>query len=506
LTGHSRRVISISPHFFKFNPATAERIKMSLDPHLLDDAAMRQFIAQGYLLVQTDQPLQFHQQLCEQLDKVIDAEGNPGNNILPRLPQIGEVFAGAPMRGALTSLLGPNYSMHPHRYCHLNRPGSEGQAWHKDDYVYDQNARHHRFRWVMAFYYPQAVTPDMGPSGVMPGRQYYNGISDSDPAKATELELKLCGPAGTVALVNFDVWHRATANTSSNKRYMLKFLFLRMEEPQAPSWNNQVEGWQPVEGDALSSLSSDVWQWLRGKGHTAVDGGGELDDRLAALDDGDETRRLDAVYNFSGLGAAGIAPLIEALRRQARGLAEADGANTAANPQGSNPAELSAAYALAALGEIAVEPLVAELEHADWRVRAAAADALGNMARTAKGAAPVLGRSMQDGHMWVRRNAAEALGNMAPDDEDSIARLSAVLADDDERVRRNAALALAKIGPHAAPAVAALAKLLADENRYVRYNVFLALQRIGSPAAREALWADMEVARWCSITTRETQY
>ena len=108
--------------------------------------------------------------------------------------------------------------------------------------------------------------------------------------------------------------------------------------------------------------------------------------------------------------------------------------------------------------------------------------------------------------MWVRRNAAEALGNMAPDDEDSIARLSAVLADDDERVRRNAALALAKIGPHAAPAVAALAKLLADENRYVRYNVFLALQRIGSPAAREALWADMEVARWCPITTRETPY
>jgi len=479
---------------------------MNLESHVLDDAAMRQFITQGYLLVQTDQAPQFHQQVCAQLDKIIEAEGNPGNNILPRLPQIAEVFASAPLRGALTSLLGPNYSMHPHRYCHLNRPGSEGQTWHKDDYVYDQNARHHRFRWVMAFYYPQDVSADMGPSGVMPGRQFYNDISDSDPAKSTETELKLCGPAGTVALVNFDVWHRATANTSINKRYMLKFQFLRMEEPREPSWNNECEDWQPVADDAHSSLSADVWQWLRGKGHAAAGCSGEMHEMIAALDDGDEAHRLDAIYNFSGMGAAGVAALIEALRRQARGLTEADWTKTAANPQGSNPAELSAAYALAALGEIAVEPLVAELQHADWRVRAAAVDVLGNMGRVARDVAPSVGRSLQDDHMWVRRNAAEALGNMAPDDEDTIARLGAVLEDDDERVRRNGALALAKIGPPAAPAVAALAKLLKDENRYVRYNSFLALQRIGTPAAQGALWTDMEVSRWCPITTRESQF
>ena len=479
---------------------------MSLGPHLLGDDTMRQFIAKGYVLIQADQPPEFHRQVCAQLDKILGDEGNPGNNVLPRLPQVGQVFASAPVRGALTSLLGPNYSMHPHRYCHLNRPGSKGQNWHKDDYVFDQNVRHHRFRWVMAFYYPQAVTSDMGATGVIPGRQCHNSISDTDPANTVEPEMKLCGPAGTVALVNFDVWHRATANTSPNQRYMLKFQFLRMAEPQTPSWDNQVEDWQPQAGDVHHRLSSDVWHWLRGAAKATATGDEAMADQLAALDNGDETRRLDAVYNLGGMGTASLAPLLEALRRQARGLTEASLLGTPANPEGRNPAELSAAHALAALGEGAVEPLVAELDHADWRVRAAAADVLGNMGRTARAAAPALGRCLEDSNMWVRRNAAEALGNMAPNDGEIIARLGIALGDGDERVRRNGALALAKIGPPAASAVAGLTKLLADENRYVRYNGLLALERIATPAALEVLWADMQTARWCPVTTKETPY
>lgn len=477
-----------------------------IDEYALDDDSMRQFITQGYLLIQSDQTAEFHRQVCAQLDEVLDKEGNPGNNILPRAPQIAQVFSSAPVRGALSSLLGPNYSMHPHRYCHLNRPGSSGQTWHKDDYIFDQNVRHHRFRWVIAFYYPQAVTEDMGPTGVQPGRQFYNGISDSDPAKSTEPEVKLCGPAGTVALVNFDVWHRATANTSQNERLMLKFQFLRMEEPQAPSWNNQVADWQPVSGNAHDLLSSDIWQWLRGNANPPSSRDGAMADRLSTLDDADETKRLQAIYHLGAMGSAALPALIEALRRQARGLHEDALKGSPADPQGSNPAELSAAHALSSLGAIAVEPLIAELAHADWRVRAAAADILGNMGRVAKPAAPTLGRCLQDQNMWVRRNAAEALGNLAPHDGASVALLATALKDGDERVRRNGALALAKIGPAAAPAAAMLTQLLADENRYVRYNAELALHRIDTQEAREALWTTLQTARWCPLSTKETPY
>ena len=134
-----------------------ERGRIDLTSHLLDDDALRQFIAKGYILIQSDQSAEFHQQVCMHLDQVLEREGNPGNNILPRVPQIGQVFDSAPVRGALTSLLGADYSMHPHRYYHVNLPGGQGQDWHKDDYIFDQNVRHHRFRWVMAFYYPQDV-------------------------------------------------------------------------------------------------------------------------------------------------------------------------------------------------------------------------------------------------------------------------------------------------------------------------------------------------------------
>lgn len=203
---------------------------------------------------------------------------------------------------------------------------------------------------------------------------------------------------------------------------------------------------------------------------------------------------------------AALPALIEALRRQARGLHEASLKGTPANPQGSNPAELSAAHALAAMGETAVAPLIGELNHADWRVRAAAADVLGNMGKVAQSAAPSLTNSLQDDTVWVRRNAAEALGNIAPSDENCIAHLATALQDEDERVRRNSALALAKIGPLAAAATAQLTQVLADENRYVRYNAELALQRIDTPEARDALWTALQTARWCPLSTKETPY
>ena len=95
------------------------------------------------------------------------------------------------------------------------------------------NLRHPQFYWVLAFYYPQNTTSDMGPTGLLPGYQAYKTVSDPDPQKTEEKPLALCGPAGTVALVHFDAWHRATENTSNKNRYMLKFQVARMSEPTA---------------------------------------------------------------------------------------------------------------------------------------------------------------------------------------------------------------------------------------------------------------------------------
>ena len=59
---------------------------------LLTDGQVQRFIADGYLTVHADYPPSFHEGIRRQLDSVLEKEGNPGNNILPRIPEIGQVF------------------------------------------------------------------------------------------------------------------------------------------------------------------------------------------------------------------------------------------------------------------------------------------------------------------------------------------------------------------------------------------------------------------------------
>ena len=501
---------------------------------LLDDAAMRRFIVDGYLQVQADIPAKIHDRIRSRIDAVLAGKGNPGDDILPHVPEIGQVFDSPSVRGALTSLLGPGYAIHPHRHCHDLGPGGSGQHWHKDDYVGDRNVRHHRFRWVMAFYYPQDVSADMGPTAVVPGRQFYNTVYDNDLARSLEEleiernfavesnrlgnhdpapvrriarrlgderaqtgehgELALCGRAGTVNLVNFDTWHRATANRSERMRYMLKFQFTRMREPAAaPSWNSTDPRWRAVGHDTAPSLSEDVWNWLSGREHAdAPDAAaaGSLPQLLAALRADDETVCLRAAYALAALGAPVVSALIEVLREEALARCRLNTGRSRANPAGGNPSELYAAHALGAVGAPAVAALGAALEDGEWAVRAAAADALGNIGRSAKPAVPALLRALGDDRMWVRRNALEALGTIGCAGAGVLPGPLAALRDDDLLVRRNAAIALSKlVGPDAHEAVPALARTLIDDQRYVSFYAAAALGRIGTGAARDALSA-----------------
>ena len=128
--------------------------------------------------------------------------------------------------------------MHPHRHAHLKQPGQKGGAWHQDGrskhfttkdhgWLFEWR-RHHRFRSVWAWYYPQEVTEDMGPTAVIPGVQYYDletmrhyNSAYTDP----ELGALLCGQAGTITIGHYHQWHSSWGTNHSNKnRYMIKFL------------------------------------------------------------------------------------------------------------------------------------------------------------------------------------------------------------------------------------------------------------------------------------------
>jgi len=253
------------------------------EPILLDDEGVKGFLVQGYRVVQTNQSAEFHAEVREQIAEVFRRRGNPGNEILEEVPALREVYDDPAVRGALLSVLGPGYAMHAHRHCHASPPGMRGQQWHQDDV----NRRHHQIWRVLAMYYPQDVTAEMGPTVILPGTQFRNAPTARMATYQTfQTQVSLCVPAGSVAITHYDLWHRAAPNRSEQTRYMLKFLFDRTRSPARPSWNadpawregmlsefNRV--WLPLDNqsDAYKHrvMWMNAWRWLQGEGQDAED-------------------------------------------------------------------------------------------------------------------------------------------------------------------------------------------------------------------------------------------
>ena len=446
---------------------------------LLNDSQMQQFIVNGYVTVKADFPRPFHQSVYAQAEEIFSTQGNPGNGILPAIPQLADLFSHPAVTGALTSILGPGYAMHPHRHCHLTPPRQSAQRHHQDSYEEDKNVRHHRTRWAMAFYYPQDVTVDMGPTSVLPASQYYTSRNQAEKIE----EYLLRGEAGTVTVVHYDLWHRATTNRSDCNRYMMKFLFCRMTEPTAPSWENTSPVWPAsAAGNHLPKLWQSVWSWHLGSGGPSqgrdaadIDNGttAELEGAVQG-ESGDlpEVVQLEEVYRLAGQRQQGVRRLMKMLSEEAPALL-----NHNLSAQHTNPSQLVSGFGLSAQGSAAVPHLLNTLRSQKWSLRAAAADILGDIGLPAAAAVPHLIDSLEDDAEWVRRNATEALGNIAS--PEAVNSLTSLLTKDScSFVRHNAALSLAKIGPDSKSAHSALKQALQDDNLYVRENSRLARARI----------------------------
>jgi hypothetical protein len=241
---------------------------------LLSDEQVQSFIVHGYLVLEPGKheeaeglSRQFHANIFDTAEALGERAEHLGNNILPAMPDLSYVFESRRVAGALKSLLGPGYLMHPHRFCHKSEPGREAQLWHRDSYWGQWHPRSHVPYWIMALYFPQDTPAVLGPTGILPHSQYYNKddrsrglfgtsrLSDADLAEGEVAqawqvrEHSLSCQAGTVVLIHYDIWHRGAANNSENGvRYMFKFQFMRMTSPNsAPcAWNccNPNANWQ----------------------------------------------------------------------------------------------------------------------------------------------------------------------------------------------------------------------------------------------------------------------
>ena len=551
---------------------------MTVNQHLLNDEQIRHFIVNGYVNVTADVPTHIHETIYDKTDELFagatdfrgDRHSNPLNNILPLVPELQVVLESPEVRGALTSILGNGYVMHPHRHCHPNFSGSTPSGkengeerlmmpLHKDGHAGGKRPRHRTPRWAILFYYPQPCLAEQGPTCIIPGTQYIREFMLNDERQRHEIHAEggngtrrlsenflnrnlvpMSGELGTVWIMHFDMVHSFLQNYIPLNRYGMKFVFMRTEQPTVPSWSSETSMWQPPEVNHVpydaEILWTYIWNWMYGKTDLyetdrpapTVD----VASAIATLKADDPNERMKAANELGFWHSLQAKTCSKEVRK---GGAEAVPALVDALKDSYEPVRRNAIYALGAIGEPAVKPLVnaldSEKEAFDMEPILHICDAAHGLAATGGSeTVSALITALQDERENVRASAAYALGEMGPVAAEAVDGLIALLTDESEEVRRHAtsalgmikvpvsktvpalvdvledredtdlaffaAQALTRIGPDATAAVPALREALMSESAYVRGFSSEALGRIGTPEALQALVPFLRTARW----------
>ncbi|MDE0177911.1 MAG: phytanoyl-CoA dioxygenase family protein [Gammaproteobacteria bacterium] len=441
---------------------------MGTHPILLGDEQVRRYVADGFLAFDTGLEPGFHDAVAAELAVSMN-EGSAllGDNLLPRIPMLGDLLDSPAVDGAMKSLLGEDYAWAPHRFPHnseplaaadrsddfdpfLNNarmgPGSiSGSGWHQDGHSKAGRSRWHTFRAANLFYFPQDTPLAKGPTRLLAGSHLYANITLATPDQVVLRDI----PKGTAIIADFDVGHAGTPNRTDATRYMLKFVVLRMQSPTRPTWDHHDPAWRTPNGlftpHDLPEAWTSLWNWLRGAPRN--EGVSASPDELPRLLDEMRARnpqqRLAAMYQLAAMGDTAVRPMIDALLATAGldrhvaptpddmgyyGKSE-DHLERKFSPRQFVPED--AAVVLGAIGAPAVEPLAALLDHEDPWMRINAAYALGEAGPAAAGShADRIGELLDDHLAAVAQAATDALCTLPCFGSPTVARLHRVLAHD----------------------------------------------------------------------------
>jgi HEAT repeat protein len=513
-------------------------------PQPLTDSQVRFFLANGFLTLKPRLPESFHARMFESVRDMFgaDGSGNPGNNLLPLEPALRNVIDDPVVKGAVTSIVGDDYWLHPHRFPHENPPGTEEQVWHHDSYWgYKRKVHDHRPWWVMVMYYPQAVTRDIGPTDVAAGSYCLAKRSVAIDA----MSVPTIGDAGTCTMIHYDIWHRKMKNFSERERFMVKFEFARMSRPRSIMWNCDDTAWREPEDLPLfpvPELYRQQWYWLGGKTPPRLDNaesGAPLRQKISTLGEGSIGDRRDAAVALGRMGASAVAAipaLAEAVRAEDESLSLNAAYALSAVGEPAIPALIelmrgndgenvddprvlvdegqhaevemtarNAAHALASLEAPAALALVELVRDAGPRVRKYAVYAVGQIGWENPAVYDMLEAGARDDDAYVRINAIEALGLMTGRAKTTTVLLEA-LRDEEDEVRFNAVQSIARLAPKDPSVISALKDALYDGNRYVVGYALEALERIGTPHAISLLIPHLKDSRWCPMTSPRSQF
>ena len=176
-----------------------------------------------------------------------------------------------------------------------------------------------------------------------------------------------------------------------------------------------------------SETWSYIWDWMRGAPRFAsreAPVSKDVAKWMGFLHDTDQEIRLKAIYTLAAMGADAIGPLTESLLRNAGQereftcpyMIDKSGAFVPIgdpNVRRWNDVAYTLqdeAYALGAMGEVAVQPLMELLGHDDAWIRINAAFALGEIGPPAARAMPEMAKLLHDERHQVARATLDAMG------------------------------------------------------------------------------------------------
>ncbi|MBX3010427.1 MAG: HEAT repeat domain-containing protein [Caldilineaceae bacterium] len=152
------------------NPDISLPLNYTTPERLLLDFAIR-----GLVVLSPESlgiPAEVHTQVYKQEKAVHDT----GVRVTPaNVPAVLDLLNAPGLVAACNQLVGKNWAIVPFTHNASFTSGARDQHWHKDDNgpYNSRKQRHHQAVQIEMLYYPQAVTPEMGPTATVPYSQYW---------------------------------------------------------------------------------------------------------------------------------------------------------------------------------------------------------------------------------------------------------------------------------------------------------------------------------------------
>lgn len=226
------------------------------DPTLTDSQVL-EFCSHGAIVLEGVVSHEINQQTFEYLDE--HPTGEPSTIMLEDW-FLENVLLHPEVAGAVRSILGRNVGLPVLMSNHRAKCPAPAQGWHHDgDSVFDPEVN-----YLQVFYYPQDVTPEMGPTEILPGSHLAPTGRDIGWRGGRLMD----SSAGTVFITMYPILHRKSESTTEGMRNMLKWSYWRTVPPQRdwviePNFDFHTANYG---GHGAAKLVAHKFFWLCGKG------------------------------------------------------------------------------------------------------------------------------------------------------------------------------------------------------------------------------------------------